>query len=330
MGHYCKLPKGLKLPSDVEDLKEILLNVEPRLQPIPLIRRHVSRFVDGADMDEVYPKLWLGDCDAATNVAYLQRHGITHVLNAADNKTGPAPVKTGPDFYKGAKIKYLGLDLIDLPFANVARHFVATAEFLEDALSTGGTVLVHCRQGRSRSASIVIGFLMIKKNFTAGEALKRLREYREVRPNNSFLQQIADYDLQLFRERLAYYRSLPSSSSSSSSESDSESICEEVEKESLDSDSFKTVFSEPILTDTADSREQSILDDSDEYESCHERKIREKTLSESETIYIPKRPSTNDNYEFASCKELSAEFSINLVIDYDYDSDDESSDSNDF
>lgn len=46
---------------DVEDLKEILLNVEPRLQPIPLIRRHVSRFVDGADMDEVYPKLWLGD-----------------------------------------------------------------------------------------------------------------------------------------------------------------------------------------------------------------------------------------------------------------------------
>ena len=47
--------------SDTDDLKEILLSVEPRLQPIPLIRRHVSRFVDGADMDEVLPNLWLGD-----------------------------------------------------------------------------------------------------------------------------------------------------------------------------------------------------------------------------------------------------------------------------
>ena len=39
--------------------------------------------------------------DAATNKQYLISSGITHVLNAAENlKKGPAPVKTGSEFYK--------------------------------------------------------------------------------------------------------------------------------------------------------------------------------------------------------------------------------------
>lgn len=38
--------------------------------------------------------------DAAMNEQYLLRHGITYILNAAGNTCGPAPVKTGPDYYK--------------------------------------------------------------------------------------------------------------------------------------------------------------------------------------------------------------------------------------
>lgn len=34
----------------------------------------------------------------------------------------------------------------------------AAMEFLEDAMDMGGTVLVHCQEGRSRSASVVIAF----------------------------------------------------------------------------------------------------------------------------------------------------------------------------
>lgn len=47
--------------SDFEDLREIVTTVETRLRPIPEIRMHISRFMDGADMDEVYPRLYLGD-----------------------------------------------------------------------------------------------------------------------------------------------------------------------------------------------------------------------------------------------------------------------------
>lgn len=36
----------------------------------------------------------------------------------------------------------------------------AAMEFIEDAMDMGGTVLVHCQEGRSRSASVVIAFSM--------------------------------------------------------------------------------------------------------------------------------------------------------------------------
>ncbi|KAF2360806.1 Dual specificity phosphatase catalytic domain [Trinorchestia longiramus] len=218
------LPKGLEFPSYVDDLKEILGTVEPRLTLIPEMRGHISRFVDGADMDEVYPHIFLGDCDAAMNKQYLLRNGVTHVLNAAANlKMGPAPVKTGEEFYKDTPLIYKGLDLIDLPFANAAKHFEAAAEFIDGALNSGGTVLVHCRQGRSRSVCVLAAFLMTRRGYTAARALRQLKQCRDVRPNNGFLSQLAALDLQLFRERLERIRMEPSSSSSSSSsESDSE------------------------------------------------------------------------------------------------------------
>ncbi|XP_076044038.1 dual specificity protein phosphatase 13A-like isoform X2 [Oratosquilla oratoria] len=212
---------------DVEDLKEVLLTVEPRLRPIPDMRLHVSRFVDGADMDEVYPQLYVGDCDAAMNKQYLLRHGITHIVNAAGNlKGGPAAVRTGPDFYKDTPLKYIGLELIDLPFANASVHFEVAADFIHRAIASGGKVLVHCRQGRSRSASIAIAFLMLHRGMTAARSLRILRESRAVRPNNGFLQQLADLDLQLFRERLEKYRREHSDSDTDSdSDSDSDSEC---------------------------------------------------------------------------------------------------------
>ncbi|XP_045614771.1 dual specificity protein phosphatase 3 [Procambarus clarkii] len=224
--------KGLEFPSYYEDLREIVTTVETRLRPIPEIRMHVSRFMDGADMDQVYPNLYLGDCDAAMNEQYLLRHGITHIVNAADNSGGPAPVKTGAKYYKDPSITYLGLDLIDLPFINISLHFEKASAFIDSALRSGGKVLVHCRQGRSRSASIVAAFLMMCCNMTAATALTLIRENREIRPNNGFLQHLAELDLNLFRMR---FDKLRSESSSSESESDENSSID-CENESDESD----------------------------------------------------------------------------------------------
>ncbi|MPC60260.1 Dual specificity protein phosphatase 3 [Portunus trituberculatus] len=78
--------------------------------------------------------------------------------------------------FQDQSLVYLGLNLIDLPFINISVHFEKASAFIEEALSSGGKVLVHCRQGRSRSAAIVAAFLMMHRGMTAAYALTMLRK----------------------------------------------------------------------------------------------------------------------------------------------------------
>ncbi len=55
-----------------------------------------------------------------------------------------------------------------------------------------GKVMVNCVQGASRSATIVLAFLMLKCHMTAQDATRKVREHREISPNDGFLQQLCD------------------------------------------------------------------------------------------------------------------------------------------
>lgn len=66
------------------------------------------------------------------NKGRLKRLGITHILNAAHG-TG---VYTGPEFYTGLEIQYLGVEVDDFPEVNISQHFRKAAEFLDEALLT--------------------------------------------------------------------------------------------------------------------------------------------------------------------------------------------------
>lgn len=68
----------------------------------------------------------------AVNKSRLKRLGITHVLNAAHG-TG---VYTGPSFYNGLNIQYLGIEVDDFPDVDISKHFRPAAEFLDEALLT--------------------------------------------------------------------------------------------------------------------------------------------------------------------------------------------------
>lgn len=48
--------------------------------------------------------------------------------------------------------------------------------------------------GISRSATIVIAYLMIKKRLRAKEAIERVKKARDIQPNNGFLKQLAQLD----------------------------------------------------------------------------------------------------------------------------------------
>ncbi|XP_055360256.1 dual specificity phosphatase 29-like [Betta splendens] len=150
-------------------------------------------------MDEVYPRIYIGDMHAAKDKSALRDHGVTHVLNAAHGGFG---VNTGPGFYRDTGITYHGVEAFDAPSFNLSPFFYPAAGFIRNALSSSaGKVLVHCAMGLSRSSSLVLAYLMIHEGMTLADATRAVGANRNVCPNEGFLQQLRELDAKLRRGR---------------------------------------------------------------------------------------------------------------------------------
>ncbi|NWT67174.1 DS13B phosphatase, partial [Prunella himalayana] len=150
-------------------------------------------------MDQVWPNIYLGDAWAARSKTTLQSLKITHILNAAD---GPYSINTGAKYYADLQIEYYGVEAFDDPAFDLSTFFYDAANFIGKALNTsGGKVLVHCAMGVSRSATLVLAFLMIHENMTLVDALKTVSAHRNICPNTGFLSQLRDLDIKLNEER---------------------------------------------------------------------------------------------------------------------------------
>ncbi|GFX25367.1 dual specificity protein phosphatase 3 [Trichonephila clavipes] len=131
----------------------------------------------------------------------LKRMGITHVLNAAQGKEKNCGlVNTWPGFYTQSGIQFLGVPAFDNIVFRIHPYFEEAATFIDEALKSGGKVLVHCQAGISRSATLVCAFLMLKRGFTAQEAVKSVRKNRAIIPNDGFLRQLCDLNDKLNRK----------------------------------------------------------------------------------------------------------------------------------
>ena len=73
--------------------------------------------------------------------------------------------------------------------------------FSNVSMNISGKVLVNCLKGMSRSSTVVLAYLMLRKNMTAMDALTVVRRHRSICPNDGFLQQLAELDNKLRRER---------------------------------------------------------------------------------------------------------------------------------
>jgi len=152
--------------------------------------------------DEVFPGILVGDRLAASNRFYLGKLGVTHVLNAAEGRREKnGTVDTNKEYYEPWGITYKGIQLVDVPQTNIAIYFSDVVDFIDDALETGGKVLVNCSMGMSRSASFVMAYLMLREKMSAIEALAKVRQHRYVRPNAGFLKQLDDWEVLCQRQQ---------------------------------------------------------------------------------------------------------------------------------
>uniref|UniRef100_UPI00398E6151 dual specificity phosphatase 29-like n=1 Tax=Pristiophorus japonicus TaxID=55135 RepID=UPI00398E6151 len=152
-----------------------------------------------AHVNEVWPAIYIGDEVTALDRYTVEKMGFTHILNAAHGRWN---VDTGDEYYRDMSIDYYGVEAEDLPKFNLSEFFYPAAQYIDRALSTPGSkLLVHCARGRSRSASLVLAYLMIYKNMTVVDAVQQVITHRCILPNRGFLKQLRALDIELAMER---------------------------------------------------------------------------------------------------------------------------------
>ncbi|KAM9323759.1 dual specificity protein phosphatase 13B-like [Gastrophryne carolinensis] len=150
-------------------------------------------------VNQVWPKLYLGDAFTARDKSVLRQLGITHIVNAA---AGKYRINTGPEFYRDLNIDYYGVEADDHPLFDMSVHFSSVAHFIRVGLqSPNGKVLVHCAMGISRAASLVLAFLMISEGLSVVDAIRSVGEHRDICPNPGFLEQLRQLDIKLEAKR---------------------------------------------------------------------------------------------------------------------------------
>ncbi|CAM2117348.1 dual specificity protein phosphatase 26-like [Lepidochelys kempii] len=175
------LPNHQRFPSATPSVKEL----ERVLDSCRMELNHV---------DEVWPNLYIGDILIAHDKEELRKLGITHVLNAAHS----AWESKGDQAFYGQEIHYCGIAAEDSTDFNLRVHFYPASEYINKALSAlNGKILVHCVLGKSRSATLVLAYLMIYHHFSLTDAVQRIVQHRAVSPNRGFLKQLHDLDVEL-------------------------------------------------------------------------------------------------------------------------------------
>lgn len=125
----------------------------------------------GLGTDSVFPGLWLGQVGDACYWPFLKFAQVTRVVNCAAEVERPdvggigVHVLAWRDSAEQGKAERTG---------NFRRLRAAT-RFIHEQLDTGEVVLVHCVQGVSRSAAVVVAFLMEWRGISMDDAISLVR-----------------------------------------------------------------------------------------------------------------------------------------------------------
>ena len=149
--------------------------------------------------DRVDENIFIGNEAAANDLEWLAKEGISLIVNCA---------KEIPNYHEGT-LRYLRLDLDDGRSQKNAeddlyRVSEATYRYLAATLKRDpkAKILVHCRAGISRSASVVVYYLMRKNSMDYDTALRYLKERRPiVAPNEWYEKQLRDMGMAMASNR---------------------------------------------------------------------------------------------------------------------------------
>lgn len=120
------------------------------------------------DIDEIVPGLYLGNLESSNNLQILNRHNIKYIIRAT--------LDLGI-IYK--HIKYLHVPIKDYMVDTLDTDdlFSFTSNYITDNIFKGN-ILVHCKKGHHRSATIIAAFLYTSLKLPYNTVLQHINNKR--------------------------------------------------------------------------------------------------------------------------------------------------------
>lgn len=199
-----------------------------RLYTIPTrtrITNHITNLF--LEPTHIIDNIYLGNAYNASNYATISKYNIAYIVNVSkeiknyyeqEYKSGDfyddvnnieiknvpmrtinMPFDTSISIYDGGggygDIKYLRVPIYDDCTYHISNYIKEAIEFIDNASNNkNGNILIHCYMGSSRSASMVLAYLIYKYNYSLSDALLFLKDKRNiVNINVNFIDDIKTY-----------------------------------------------------------------------------------------------------------------------------------------
>ena len=142
-----------------------------------------KKTITSENINKINEKIYLGGIDGAREINYLKQEGITHILSLAGKIFSI-------NYEKGTFITKI-IEIMDFTNENIFKYFKECIQFIENSKK----IYIHCMAGVSRSASIVIAYLMYKEHKKYFQIYSEVKKKRSIiRPNFGFVFQLKYFE----------------------------------------------------------------------------------------------------------------------------------------
>jgi len=103
------------------------------------------------DYNQIVPNLWLGNCKSACNNNFIKKNNIKHIICIMPKQ-----------MQHFNHIKYINIPIKDNNTCdiNLQYFFDNITDYIKNCIINNEAVLVHCKRGHHRSATVIAAFLI--------------------------------------------------------------------------------------------------------------------------------------------------------------------------
>ena len=170
-------------------------------------------------ISKIEPGLYLGDLHSSSDLQILTDNSISALISVTDANS----VKWSSPENRAlvSEDSHMVIPCFDTDAQDLLIELARICDFIEEhqGAEPQRAVLVHCTAGVSRSATVVVAYLMRKYRKTMKDGIRVVQKKRKIRPNANFLAQLAVWEATRYelwedgdksRPKAAYVRYLES------------------------------------------------------------------------------------------------------------------------